>query len=348
MNPFSAVGRESMIESSELLLASLQLPGQGPFGSEGDEPVYALPVRAIDRLAGPNGRSGRRWLNATQSKAERAFARHCESLNCVGFQSHGSIVYHFLTRKSIDITNPFVAAIGLTELQLQTFGALDKQASKANLRLRGVTGWLLTEPAFLKEVNDVRDHYLRIPEDNRPRFPLGRILSFPRSMPHTETRFRTALVNLLDRWGLMSLATWGLPSPQGPMFPDYLPPGAPARPAHGIHIYIPTHYPLKGDDEIQTKIEEFQRQAVAGLAIDASLAGLAHFETYERMFQVLHLERSIRRRFLYSPRGLVDAIEAATAAEFHLSTERVKRLRSYIAQCLVGRRLQIKELRASH
>jgi len=337
-----------MNESLAALLKALQLPGEDVFGPEGDEPMYALPAKAIDSLAGPNGRKGRRWFDATQCQAEHAFTRHCQSQNCVGYQSHGPIVHHLLTRKSSDVSDPFVASMGWTAAQLQAVLGLDQQAGEANRRLQGVAGWLLTEPAFLTEGNVVRELHLRIPRANRPRFPLGRSFTAQPSVSDAESQFRAALVPLLDRWGLMNLASWGLPSPQGPLLPNELPETSLARPAHGIHVYIPMHYPLKDDDEIQRKIEKYQQQAARELGIHPSLAGLAHFETYERMFQVLHLERAIRRRFLKNPSGLVGAIEEAASEAFHLSTDRIKRLRKYIAHCQAGMRSQIKELRVSH
>ena len=227
MNPFSAVEQGSCHDRGvlESLLTSLQLPGPALFGPEGDEPVYALPARAIDSLAGPNGRTGRRWLNTTQCEAEPPFARHCESWNCVGFQSQDRILYHLLTRKPLDLPDHIFVSMGWTAAPPQTFAGANQQLSEANRRLRGAAGWLLTEPAFLKEVDDLRTLYYRIPRDSRPLFPLTRIISAPGSISDAESQFGPALAKLLNRWGLMSLPAWGLPSPQGPLFPDYLPPG---------------------------------------------------------------------------------------------------------------------------
>jgi len=337
-----------MNESVAALLEAIRLRGEDVFGPEGDEPFYALPAEAIDTLSRPIGRKGRRWIDPPQCKAEHAFTLHCQLMNCVGYQSDGAILYHPLTRKAIDTTEPVLASMGWSASQLRALEEGDRKGSSAYHRLRGVAGWLLTEPDFLKEVKEVRTLYHAIPRSSRPRFPLGRILAAPGRLTNAEALFGTALVSLLDRWGLMNLASWGLPSPQGPLLPNELPETSLARPAHGIHVYIPMHYPLKDDDEIQRKIEKYQQQAARELGIHPSLAGLAHFETYERMFQVLHLERAIRRRFLKNPSGLVGAIEEAASEAFHLSTDRIKRLRKYIAHCQAGMRSQIKELRVSH
>jgi len=151
-------------------------------------------------------------------------------------------------------------------------------------------------------------------------------------------------VQLLDRWGLASLPAWDLPDPQGPLLPSHLPDGAPARPAHGVWVYVPVHYPLQGDDELQRRVVEFQRQQARELNIDPSFAGNTHHETYDRMFQVIHLERAVRSRFAHPPRGLASRIEDAVATALHLSVDRVRRLRKMIAQCRAGRRAAIREL----
>jgi len=247
-------------------------------------------------------------------------------------------------RKSLKITEADIATMGWTVSQVQELEKLCEDAFEATRRLRGVAGWLLSDRGYLQEVVRLRDQYIQVPVVSRTSFPLGRTSSAPNGDPENASQFITALREFLDRWGLMFLSSWGLPTPQGPLLPDYLPAGAPARPTHGIYVYIPMHYRLKGDDGIQAKIEEYQKQAAVKLGIDPSFAGLAHFQTYEQMFRVVHLERSIRRRFENSRRGLVAAIEAAVAADCHLSIERVKRLRKLIAKCQRGGRARIKAL----
>jgi hypothetical protein len=112
-----------------------------------------------------------------------------------------------------------------------------------------------------------------------------------------------------------------------------------------VWVYVPVHYPLRGDDALQHQVSEFQRQQVAGVGIDPSFAGNTHYETYERMFRVLHLERAVLSRLVHPPRGLVGRIEEGAAAAFGLSVERVQRLRKMIARCRAGKRASVSELR---
>ena len=313
----------------------------------GDEPAYPIPLPAVECLALPAAQGVRPLFDPETADAERAFTRLCEANHIVGVHADGPIAFPLLAVHHADISPAVAAALNWTPAQLETVHQLMNGGDDARRRLRGVIGWLLTEPAFLAQVADVRRLYDALPPAARPRFPLGRLLLAPGAGGGEPFRaFADGLVRLLDRWGLATLAAWDLPDPQGPLLPNYLPPGAPARPAHGVWVYVPVHYPLQGDDAIQQQVIEFQRRQVAELGIDPSFAGNTHHETYERMFRVLHLERAVRRRFAHPPRGLAGQVEAATAAAIHLSVERVQRLRKMIAACLAGKRANVKALRA--
>ncbi len=311
----------------------------------GDEPVYSIPLPAIECLARPVRTDGPPLFDAPTAEAERAFTRWCEANHLVGVQIDGPISFPFLSVGRSEL-GAGIAAFNWSVAQVDTIRGLLTAGDETRRRLRGVIGWLLTEPMFLAQVGEVRCLYEAVPATARPRFPLGRLLLAPNADGGEPFRaFTEGLVRLLDRWGLMNLASWDLPNPQGPFLPNLLPEGSPARPAHGVWVYVPVHYPLQGDDVLQRQIVGFQRSEVAALGIDPSFAGNSHHETYERMFRVVHLERTIRSRFDHPPRGLVERIEAAAEAAIHLSAERVQRLRKMIARCQAGRRASVKELR---
>ncbi len=312
----------------------------------GEDPVYAIPPAAIDALARPAGSKGVAVFDEPTAAAEREFARVCESSHIVGVGPDGPVAYHLLTASSLDSAAPVIAGLGWSAAQLRIAGELADRGAETRRRLRGVVGWLLTEPAFLGQVADARRLYLTLPAGGRPLFPLARVLRVPGD---TEggglAAFAAALRTLLDRWGLTSLAAWDLPDPQGPLLPDPLPPDAVARPTHGVYVYVPVHYPLQGDDALQRQVAEFQQRQAVELGIDPSYAGNTHHETYERMFRVLHLETAVRRRFARPPRGLAGGIEAAAAAVLDLSTDRVGRLRKWVRACRAGKRSRVKALR---
>jgi len=311
----------------------------------GNEPVYSIPLPAIECLAGPARAGNLPLFDAATAEVERAFTRLCEDNHIVGVQADGPVSFPYLTVERSEL-GAGIAAFNWSVAQMDTLRGLSTAGDETRRRLRGVIGWLLTEPMFLAQVDEVRCLYEAIPVTARPRFPLARLLLAPNADGGEPFRaFTEGLVRLLDRWGLMNLASWDLPNPQGPLLPNFLPEGSPARPAHGVWVYVPVHYPLQGDDALQRQIAGFQRSEVAALGIDPSFAGNTHHETYERMFRAIHLERTIRSRFSHPPRGLVGRIEAAAEAALHLSVERVQRLRKMIARCQAGRRASVTELR---
>lgn len=314
----------------------------------GNEPVYSIPLPAIECLTRPVRAGGPPLFGAATAEAERAFTHLCEANYRVGVQTDGPISFPSLSAERSEL-GTWAAALNGSPSQLNTVRALLGAGDETRRRLRGVIGWLLTEPMFLTQVAELRRLYEAVPTRARPGFPLGRLLLAPDADGGEPFRaFADGLVRFLDRWGLTSLATWDLPNPQGPLLPNLLPEGSPARPAHGVWVYVPVHYPLQGDDALQGQIVGFQRSQVAALGIDSSFAGNTHHETYERMFRVLHLERVVHRRFAHPPRGLVGRIEEAAAVAFGLSVERVQRLRKMIARCRAGRRASVKELRVKN
>jgi len=99
-------------ELPRTLVDALQLPGNELFGPEKDQSIYCLPDNAIAALSSPIGPQGMTWLDEPHAEAESAYARHCDSMNCVGFQSNGPIVYHLLGPKSLKITEADIAFMG--------------------------------------------------------------------------------------------------------------------------------------------------------------------------------------------------------------------------------------------
>ena len=229
-----------------------------------------------------------------------------------------------------------------------------KRTNSTHDRLKGVAGWLLTEPMYLSEINALKVQWLSLPSTERPAFPLTRPIRM--AVPHVElveagsdaASFAARLATFLDKWGVTRLATWDLPDPQGPIVPDLMPPNAQARPSHGIHLFVPLHYPLQGDDELVRKVQELQRQVARQLDVDDSMAGLPHYRAYAAMFDIIHLERTIRSRFPDDRRraGLVEAIEFSAASVLNYSVDNIKKRRKAIAQCRRGGRSQIKWLQS--
>ncbi len=173
------------------------------------------------------------------------------------------------------------------------------------MRLKGYAGWLLTEPTFLHDCRSLAQRWKDLPEADRPRFPLRRgsfHSDLPERTPHDRLRgrrrrSRADFFHYCDRWGLAGMASWDLPDPQGPLFPNLLPHGAPALPQRGLHLYLPIHYPLTGDDDLLARILQEQRCLADQLGLPRSAAGLPHHKAYATILEVLHWQRVIPDRF---------------------------------------------------
>jgi len=315
-----------------------------------ESPLYCLPNPAITSLSGAKD-SYAPLLCAADAQAERALTFLCEKHHAVGCWQDVPVLCPYLTAP---VNMPEVGqlqALGLNPVQQSQFKRLFQGTQERSVRLKGYVGWLLTEPAFLEQMRQLSQRWQEFASERRPLFPLGRIGRYPTPASSgdlsSEVRgFHHDFQVFLDRWGLMQLSSWDLPDPQGPHLPNLLPPGSPALPVHGIHLVLPLHYSLQGDDNLIQQIYAFQRQAVRDLGLDESLAGLPHFQAYAAMFDVLHLERVIRSRLDGSrPPGFVTAMEQAVATTLDCSLASVQKSRKGISACQRGQRSQIPWLR---
>ena len=131
------------------------------------------------------------------------------------------------------------------------------------------------------------------------------------------------------------------------MLPNPLPVGAPATPTHGVHVFLPVHYPIQGDDQLIQQIREFQRQEARKLGLDNDFAGIAHHDIYGAMFEIIHLEAAIRSRIGIggSSHGRMTTIEGAIAESLPLEVGTVQSYRKAISKCRAGGRSQVPFLR---
>jgi hypothetical protein len=316
------------------------------------DPIYALPESAIKCLAWSGGK-GAALFDPSTARAEQDYASLCKKHHAVGSWSEWPIVFSLLT--------PPPPLPNVQLMQLANWSKADqksaqhclKTSQEARLRLTGYVGWLLTEPVFLREINELAARWRALPAAQRLSFPLERAVRVPtppkgvRLAPSTVADFETDLRTFLDRWGLVRLASWDLPEPQGTLLPNPLPPDSPALPAHGVHLVLPLHYPLQGDDNLLRQIFDFQQQLTREQGLDVSMAGLPHYKAYAGMFDVLHLERTILSRFKGGPkpRGLVDWITKAASAVLKSLPDRIQKHRKAVSACRRGQRAKIAWLR---
>jgi hypothetical protein len=308
------------------------------------EPVYSLPGPAIRSLALPGGTTPA-LLDKDDAAAERALTKLCRPHYAVGCWE-GRLVRYDLLRPAAASPESQLQLMGWTAQLQGEARRLVAGSKERRQRLKGCAGWLLTEPRFVRETQDLSDRWRALPADQRPSFPLSRVLPIGNTRPRPSpaiVAFGDKLRAFLDRWGLTLLATWDLPEPQGPLLPNSLPPGAAALPAHGVHLVLPLHYPLQGADEPLRQVLGYQRQAARDLGLDESLAGLPHHKAYASLFDVLHLERAIRARLRPGrlARGHVMRLEGAITEGLGVSLALVQKCRKAITACLKGRRSRV-------
>ncbi len=316
------------------------------------DPVYCLPEKAIERLRLPL-RSGYTIFDAVDTQAERKLSEICRKVNSIGFWQDRPIVYPALSPRPADSALECLLQL-YPRAARQECLALVAKADGFSSRLAGYAGCLRTEPAYLEEVQNLARLWNQLPPKERPAFPLCRVPTSPQ-VPKGAVRadvptaqFVQELVAFLDRWSLMNLTTWDLPSPQGPLLPNVLPPNSPAMPTQGIHIFMPTYFPLQGDDDLHRHVLKQQQQKAKDQGLDASMAGLSHATAYERMHQVIHLEQTIVRRNARTnrpPPGFMTRVEEAIAAVLNCEVDNVKKLRKGISLCRRGKRESVPWLR---
>lgn len=197
----------------------------------GSEPVYSLPEPAIDLLALARG-APHALLDDDDGAAEHEFTKLCRLHHAVGRWEDRPVWYDLLQPPGA-LPESLLHQVGWTPQEQREAQQLVAGLPERRRRLMGCAGWLLTEPAYLQETEELADKWCALPADQRPPFPLGRVLPLTsgnarRQPSPAMTDFGEGLRVLLDRWGLMQLATWDLPQPQGPLLPNLLPPGAQA------------------------------------------------------------------------------------------------------------------------
>jgi hypothetical protein len=316
-------------------------------------PIHCLPEECLAVLAKPLS-AGHPIVDPSSLAAERHLLKICRTANAVGFWQDQPLVYPYLSPR------PSSAAL---ESLLQGFPEAEKRqcleatikADEIASRIAGVAGWLCIEPAYRDGVRQLIQRWDDLPPNERPPFPLSRALRWPnlpegaRPASNAAGRFASELQAFLDRWELMHLATWDLPCPQGPLFPNPLPEGSPAVPAQGIQNIVPVHFPIQRNDDLEHAVTRQQHVLAKDKGIDPSIAGLPHHDAYGQVLQVRHLESIIVQRYtqVRRPKGFMTRIEEAIAAALDCGVDNIQKIRKAISQCLRGKRASVSWLRPS-
>jgi len=314
------------------------------------DPIYYLPTAAIVELAGSWGKRAP-FLDSTHEQSEEEFTNLCTRHKVVGVWMGQMVRYDYLLPDEPTLLGSQVTR--RSKAQVRKGSAADRRIAEVRSRLRGVAGWLLTDPTFSADLAAVRTAWQALPLSERPPFPLTRargVVAPPSDAAAANQAMRSfaeSFHNLMDRWGLMRLITWDLPEPQGPFLPSTVPPRAQAMPQHGVHLVLPIHYPVMRDDALLQVVREQQQTLASSLGIDGSFAGVPHHEVYDLFLRLSFLERAMRARVRpgQSILGLVDMIRRAAVKVLGISEGYFDKLRKGMNNCHRGRRAQVSWLR---
>jgi hypothetical protein len=307
--------------------------------------AYALPPQTTEylRISGT--------LPEAAVRLEQAFWSICAQSNAHGVFAGVPFSSPFLSERLPLPLSGQLASIGLSEDQIAAILEAERKAASTHERLKGYLGWLLTEPVFLQERDQLRDSWVGLPEKLPGELRLAASVTLGQPMPDSAPvddqvrRFQTSLDAFLRKWSLVQLTTWDLPLPQGPQIPSPLPSNSPASNFDAIWAAIPLHYPLRNDDGFLDAVQSEQLALAEIKGIDRSAAGLSHHGRYATMFAVQHWERVLSHRLaLHKTKGAVTIIIAALATQLGISEDEIRKLRKMISLCRRGRRQEVKEL----
>ena len=313
-----------------------------------DGSAYALPPAIQESL-----RRDRRLQKAADIlEPEAAFWTACQAHRAVGFSDSEPVGYPFLAGMATPLASSSAATAGWPAESRHALLVGENKVLEVRDRLKGYLGWLVTEPAFLAELKSLRTAWRQFPAGQAPRLPFRRaplaLQPIPETQPAAEpmSAFLTSVDAILKRWSLVGLITWELPEPVGPQYPNPLPLHTSAVDHAVVHIVLPAHYPLQGNDALLAEIREHQRTLAEDQGIPDPVSSMSHYLAYGQMFEVAFWEGVLRHRFrALRLKGFVTAMEAAIATQLGISVAQTQKHRKAITACQAGRRHSVPHLK---
>ncbi|AMV40936.1 hypothetical protein [Planctomyces sp. SH-PL62] len=110
--------------------------------------------------------------------------------------------------------------------------------------------------------------------------------------------------------------------------------------ATGIQLVLPFHHDLEADRELLDRIRRAQRERARAVGLDAAAGGLANYEAFARMLEVLHWERVATGRYLAPGRrsaGFVAPLVRGIARSLGMKESQVGKVRKTISALRKGR-----------
>jgi hypothetical protein len=284
--------------------------------------------------------------------AERDFAALCDWHDSIGISADRFLRYPLLRPQlpwppKHDLKK--FLSLGWTQSDIAVVNNMSDPTRKINSRLRSAAGRLICMPSFLTDRDALRQRWDELSPTVRPLLPIAktsRISPSARPLlveaPRPLIDFALEFDEFCDKWQLLGMTTWDLPSVRGPQWAPALTPDKVVIQG-GTCLSTPWHFPVLCEDGLGPLLEMEHRQRIAELGIDDEAA----WETYARLFEVFYWENVLSGRYERSRRksGFVTAMQSLIAAILGLSSERVQRLRKRMKALRSGRLKSLSGLR---
>ncbi|HCS50404.1 hypothetical protein [uncultured Rubinisphaera sp.] len=206
----------------------------------------------------------------------------------------------------------------------------EKRLAAFDVPLRGYLGWLLTQPTFLNEHDELLERHRE--KINRHGFPKPVHSSSPEKFVwRDDVNWLTEFREFFDRWRLQTLAAPYLPIPVAPRFPELrsysrLPFG------HGQNSFtLPDIYPSQGSGVIIEMMEETLRPRNPPEHLQEWMQIIGKTNTaknaipaYGRQFQLQHYWRVLQQRYSKELHRKKGALISAFAEILHVSDDTIK------------------------
>lgn len=288
----------------------------------------------------------RRWLELTEREvaAEWELIELCRRPTAVGITRDTVIEYRWLHPRPQRIGDERLQSmreLGWSEEHIRQTRRAVAQVDDIDERIQGAAGRLICRPAFLEERDRLRSIWNRLSEDERPGLPLWRSAQVSQ-LPDGHDRgkvsrrlkdFKRDFDAFCDTWRLQGMATWDLPNPHGPKWPDPLPQPGKTR-TGALSLDTPWHFPVLEADGLGPMLRETHKEEAAEHGVDDPLS----WQTYAKLLELDHWQRVMQERYQsqHRPRGFVREMEWKLAELLHLELERLHKLRGILAKLKRG------------
>lgn len=319
------------------------------------DPLYDLPEKLLDALV----KHVPGLLTEEQQVFEQDLITLCSRHHAVGIFHGAAALHHFFKRPAM----PNLSEEEFREHQLDQFMTLEKfnmsvRAGDDRIRqmldqLEGYVGWLITNPVFLAERDELKNRWGQVTKKlgNIPAYPVASAgektdklrTKIPVGARNVTEQFTEAFNLFYKRWNLRRLATWDLPEPLEANL------GGPAEAARfmGLEgpsiqlspvLRLPARLPVR---EILEEAQAAQRpKHLAEWAAIQDERHPRHLNTgsFRRIFW-FHYYRNVVLASRYAElfKGNVDRIDAAFAAFAGESVDTVKKMRLRLGKLMQAR-----------